>query len=55
MLPVTRNQTECSLTPKIALKSRVDFSQPKFIGRLKSTLQAIYKFAKYFKIIIIII
>ena len=41
MLPVTRNQTECSLTPKIALKSRVDFSQPKFIGRLKSTLLAV--------------
>ena len=28
--------------PKIALKSRVDFSQPKFIGRLKYTLLAIF-------------
>ena len=46
MLPVTRNQTECSLTPKITLKSRVDFSQPKFIGRLKSTLLAFREFYK---------
>ena len=33
--------------PKIALKSRVDFSQPKFIGRLKSTLLAVPSAALY--------
>ncbi len=35
------------IVPIFALKSRVDFSQPKYIGRLKSTLLTLLEIKKY--------